>query len=504
MSPKQRIRTTALIVFTLGFLVTAGLEAKSFDALKKRIKEYKLSNGMTFIVLERHDAPVASYHLYVAAGSANESYGITGISHLLEHMAFKGTKVIGTKDYDNEILILDQMDALYHDIEKIKYSVESDSVKLAGLENQFEALRKQAKEYVINNEFFDLFMKNGDRGLNAYTSNDATQYIAALPSNRIEFWMSATSDRFLNPVFREFYKERDVVIEERRLSLETQPIGKLFEDFLSTAFKAHPYHHSVVGHMADLQKTTRQDVKEYFQKFYTPSNIVVAIVGDVKAEEVFKMAEKYFGRIPGGDKPELPRSTEPEQWGERHVQVVAKSQPILIVGFHRPDGNHPDDPALGAMANIVGQGRSSWLYSILVKEKKIAIQTGAFNGFPGDKYPNLCAFYAIPAKDHTSDECLKVIDEQIERLKSQSVSEEELTKYKRSIKKGLIGSMKSNSSMASLLANGESVAGGWEKIFDQLDEVEAVTAEDVKQVAKKYLTGINRTVGEIVPESETR
>jgi predicted Zn-dependent peptidase len=440
----------------------------------------------------------------VAAGSANESYGITGISHLLEHMAFKGTKIIGTKDFEKENVILNQMDVLYADIQNQKYSVQRDSIRLAELENQFEALRQKAKEYVINNEFFDLFMREGDRGLNAYTSNDATQYIAALPSNRIEFWMSATSDRFLNPVFREFYKEKDVVMEERRLSLETQPVGKLIEDFLSTAFKAHPYHHSVVGHMADLEKITRQDVKDYFQKFYAPSNIIVAIVGDVKAEDVFNMAELYFGRIPRSPKPELPRTTEPDQWGERHVNVVAKSQPILIVGYHRPDGNHPDDPALGAMANIIGQGRSSWLYKILVKDKKIAIQTGAFNGFPGDKYPNLCAFYAVPAKDHTSEECLKVINEQIERIKTESVSTEELTKYKRSVKKGLIGSMKSNSSMASLLANAEAVAGSWEKLFDQLDEVEAVSAEDVQRVAEKYLNCTNRTVGEIIPDSEIR
>ena len=183
---------------------------------------------------------------------------------------------------------------------------------------------------------------------------------------------------------------------------------------------------------------------------------------------------------------------------------MVKSQPILIVGYHRPDGNHPDNEALGDMANIVGQGRSSWLYRILVKEKKIAIQTGAFNGFPGDKYPNLCAFYAVPAKDHTSEECLEVIDEQIDKLKTQSVSPEELNKYKRSVKKGLIGSMKSNSSMASLLANSKAVAGDWEKIFDQLDEVEAVTAEDVKRVAKKYLVGTGRTVGDIIPETETQ
>ncbi|MBC8182706.1 insulinase family protein [candidate division KSB1 bacterium] len=500
MNPKKF--KTLLVILTCLLVVSSISWAQNFDAMKNQVKEHTLKNGMKFIVLERHDAPVVSFHVYADVGSANENYGITGISHLLEHMAFKGSKVVGTNDYEAEAVIFDQIDKLYANIKNEKGKAEPDTAKLSELEAKFEELRKQAKEKVINNEYFDMMMQQGDAGVNAYTSNDATQYINSLPSNKLEFWMSMTSDRFMNPVIREFYKEKDVVMEERRLRSETQPIGKLFEDFMATSFKAHPYHHSVVGHMSDLERITRQDVRDYFKKYYQPSNLTAAIVGDVKAKKVFKMAELYFGRIPSGAKPEPVRTIEPEQWGERHVAVVAKSQPILLLGYHRPAETHEDDAALEALANIIGQGRSSRLWELLVKNEKVAIQAGSMNGWPGSKFPNLIAFYGVSAKDHTSAECLELIDTQIEKIKSGDISEEELTKFKRSQKKGIINGMKSNSRMAGILTHYDVIHGDWRKTFDQLKGIEGITAEDIKRVANKYLKKKNRTVGEIIPEEE--
>jgi len=503
MKRERKMRTThiLIIVYCLAFTM---LNAKSFDHIKNQVKEHTLKNGMKFIVLERHDAPVVSFHVYADVGSANEVYGITGISHLLEHMAFKGTTTIGTKDFEKESKILKELDALYDQISAEEREFQPDTEKISKLKEKFESTRMAAKDLVENNEFIDMLLKEGERGINAYTTNDATQYINALPSNKLEFWMAMTSDRFLNPVFREFYKEKDVVMEERRLSLETRPIGKLIEDFFATAFKAHPYHHSVVGHMSDLERITRKDVNDYFKKFYTPGNMVVGIVGDVKSKKVFKMAELYFGRIPSGDKPEPPRTVEPEQWGERRVEIVAKSQPILVVGFHRPDIRHADDLTLEALSNIVGQGRSSWLYETMVKEKKIAIATGSFNGWPGVKYANLCAFYAIPAKDHTSEECFAVIEEMIEYLKTESVSQDELQKFKRTSKKRLIDSWKSNSDMARELTGKEVLQGDWRILFNEVDSYEAITAEDIKRVANTYLIKKNRTIGKVVPEDENQ
>jgi len=484
------------------FLILAvSLTAQTFDAMKAQVREHTLSNGMKWIVLERKDAPVASYHVYADVGSANEVQGITGISHLLEHLAFKGTKIVGTKDYEKEIVVLNRLDSLYDEITRTENAIETDSVKIEVQKKQFEELRLKSQEYVLVEEYDDMFIREGDPEINAGTSSDATHYINSLPANRLEFWMSMTSDHFLNPVFREFYKERDVVIEERRLRIETQPIYKLIEDVLASAYKAHPYHNTVIGHMSDLKRITHRDVKDYFAKYYIPSNMVVAVVGNVNPEEVFRQAELYFDRIPGGPKPEGPRTIEPEQWGERRVQVVAQSQPILVMGYHRPGIRDKDNQAFDAMANIIGQGRSSRLYRLLVKEKKIAIEVGSFNGWPGSKYPNLIAYIAIPSKDHTTAECFDVINAEIEKLKTASVTPDELTKYKRSTKKGLLDAMKANSSMASMLADAEVLEGGWRKAFDGLRQVDAVRADDIQRLAKKFLVSTNRTVGELVPET---
>ena len=500
MNPKKPSMFFLALICILIFI--GMVQAQNFNIIKNQVKEHTLKNGMKFIVMERHEAPVVSFHLYADVGAANETNGITGISHLLEHMAFKGTKIVGTKNYEAEKKLFVKMDKLYNQINLEKYGISPDTARISVLEAELDDLRKQAKDHVINNEYFDMMMQQGDAGVNAYTSYDATQYINSLPSNKLEFWMAMASDRFMNPVMREFYKEKDVVMEERRLSLESQPIGKLVEDFVATAFKAHPYHHSVLGHMSDLKRITRSDVEDYFKKFYAPSNLTVAIVGDVKTKKVFKMAETYFGRIHSTPKPTPVRTVEPEQWGERHVKVEAKSQPILVVGYHRPQETHEDDAALEALANIIGQGRSSRLWKLLVKKEKIAVQAGSFNGFPGSKFPNLIAFMAVSSKDHTSAECLALIDQEIEKIKSESVTEDELTKFKQTQKKGIIDGMKSNSGMAGSLTHYDVVHGDWRKVFDQIADVEKITADDVKRVANKYLFKKNRTIGEIVPEAE--
>jgi predicted Zn-dependent peptidase len=500
MKQKTAWINKACVVCALFLALGVSSMAQTFDVMKSQVKVHVLENGMKFIVLERHEAPVVSFHVYADVGSANESYGITGISHLLEHMAFKGSKVVGTTDYEAEAEVLEELDSLYDRIKAEQARVRPDDKTLEEMKKKFEDLRRRAKEFVVNGEFDDLFMREGDQSLNAFTSADATQYVNSLPANKLEFWIAMTTDRFRNPVFREFYKERDVVIEERRLSLETRPIMRLVEDFLSTAFKAHPYKHMVVGHMSDLEAITRRDVEDYFHKYYGPSNLTVGIVGDVDSNLVFEMAQLYFADIPSGPKPEPIRTKEPEQWGERRIKVVAKSQPILIMGYHRPEARHPDSFALDALANILGQGRSSRLHETLVKDKKVCIQCGVFNGFPGDKYPNLMAFLAVPSQGHTSEECLELIDEEITKIKDESVTAEELTKFQRGSVKALLSQMKSNGNMARLLTYADVVLGDWQQLFDQVEQIQAVSVEDVKRVANAYLNKNHRTIGEVVPE----
>jgi len=487
----------ALLAFCFG---GSGLAGQSMDKMKVQIHEKTLKNGMKFIVMEQHEVPVASFHVYADVGSAQEVDGITGISHILEHMAFKGTTTVGTKDYAAESKILDELDQAYDELSREEQQLKPNADRVKELKARFEELQQKAKEYVVNNEYFDMVMEQGDAGVNAYTSSDATQYINSLPANKLEFWMAITSDRFLHPVFREFYKERDVIMEERRLGLETQPIGKLLEDFEAAAFKAHPYHHEVVGHMSDLQHIRHQDVNEYFKKFYSPSNLTAAIVGDVDPQEVFKLAELYFGRIPSGPRPEPLRTREPEQWGERRTTVTAQSQPVLIVGYHRPDVRHADNGALEALANILGQGRSSRLWESLVKKEKAAVQVQGFSGYPGDKYPCLILFLSVPSKDKTSAQSLELIEKEIEKIKKEQVSAQELVKYKQMTKKSLINQMKSNARMAAQLTYYDVVQGDWRLLFDELVNIDKITAADIQRVANTYLVVTNRTIGEIVPE----
>jgi predicted Zn-dependent peptidase len=499
----RKSQMKSIFACAIGSLLLLGqIQAQSLEQLKRQVTEKTLKNGMKFIVMEQHQVPLVSFHVYADVGSAQEVQGITGISHLLEHMAFKGSTTLGTKDYAAEAKVLDELDLAYGQLSREEQKLKPDAALVSDLKKKFEELQKQAKEFVVNNEFFDIMMQNGDNGINAYTSNDATQYINYLPANRLEFWMAVTSDRFLNPVFREFFKERDVVMEERRLGVETRPNGKLFEDFVATAFKAHPYHHSVVGNMSDLKHLTRHDVETYFKKYYSPANLTAAVVGDVNPQEVFRLAELYFDRVPSDAKPEPLRTVEPEQWGERRAAVVAQSQPILLFGYHRPSVNHGDDLALEALSDIIGQGRSSRLWETLVKKEKAAAAVGAFNGLPGDKYPNLIAFFALPSKDRTAAECLQLMDKEIERLKNEPVTAQELIKFKQTKKKETLDQLKSNTSLSSLLTYYDVVQGDWRLLFDEIKRVDGLTAADVKRVANTYLGKNNRTVGEIIPESK--
>jgi predicted Zn-dependent peptidase len=491
------VRSGLALIFIL--VASLLLQAQSFEALKSKVKVHVLTNGMTFIVLERHDAPVVSFHVYADVGSANESYGITGISHVLEHMAFKGSQTVGTTDFAGESKVLAELDAANAELAAEQSKPLPDPARVEALKKRFDELEAKAKTFVVNNEFFDSMLRQGDAGVNAYTNTDATQYIDSLPSNKVEFWMAMTSDRFFHPVFREFYKELSVIREERRLGIETQPTGRLVEDFLAAAFKASPYHHQVIGHMSDLMSINRRDVEDYFKKFYSPSNLTASIVGDVKPEDVFRLADLYFGRIPSGPKPEPVRTREPEQWGERRVSVEAMSMPIILMGYHRPEASHKDIPALDALADILSQGRSSRLFQSLVKDKKAAVAVQSLNGFPGRKYPSLLAFVAVPAAGRTSEECLKLIDEGIEKIKTESVTADELTKFKRTAVKNILDEMQSNSSLAAMLIESAVVMGAWQKAFDRVDAIKAITAEDVKRVANSYLVRKNRTIAEIVP-----
>lgn len=501
----MRLRSNVMSFLGLLTLAALPLAGQSLAKFEKGVTEYTLDNGMKFIVVERHAVPVVSFHLYADVGAVDEEVGRSGLAHLFEHMAFKGTSQIGTKDYQKEKAALARVDRAYAawQAERRKGD-QANPEQLQQLETAFKQAQQEADEYVESNEFGKAIQENGGTGLNATTGSDATRYFFNLPSNKLELWFSLESERFLDPVLREFYKERNVVMEERRLRVESQPIGKLIEEFLAAAYKAHPYGRSGIGWRSDLEHLTRWHAERFFRAYYTPRNLTAVIVGDVQPQEVIRLAKLYFGRIAAGPESEPVWTVEPTQEGERRTVVHAQSQPILVIGYHKPEARHPDDAVFDAVQDILAGGRTSRFYRSLVEEKKLAVVAGGFPGFPGQKYPNLFLFFSVAAAGQTNEDNEKAMLAEIERLKTEFVSEEELSRVKQRARAQLVQQLSSNSGLAIQLAAYEVLTGDWRTLFRQLDAIQQVTREDIQRVAQTYFTERNRTVGYLVPETASR
>jgi len=488
-----------LVCLMLG--LTAAISAFDFSELENAVTEHTLKNGLKVLVMERHEAPVVSFVTYSNVGSVDDPKGYTGLAHMFEHMAFKGTKSLGSKDIDKELELIAVEDSIFMQLRDERNKGRfADTLKIQSLTKDYEAAREASYELVEPNKFGNVIEREGGVGLNAFTSSDETVYFFSLPSNKVELWMALESERFLNPVLREMYKERDVVAEERRMRTESSPIGKLIEEFLCLSFKAHPYGVPGIGHMSDIQYYSREEAKVFFDKYYTPSNLVVAIVGDVNTKDVMKMADEYWGRIPYRPAPKRVSTVEPEQNAERRLVMEDPAQPFYIVGWHVPDATHPDRPALDALADYLGQGRTSLLYKDLIKEKKAAMNVGAFTGFPGDKYPTMIAVYAMAAAEHGNEELEKEIFAQVDKLRMELIPAEEVEKIKARAKANFINQLDDNNGIAFQLAAYQTRWGNWREMFRELDRINKVTAQDIERVANEYMTDKNRNVAMLVTE----
>lgn len=465
------------------------------DRTIDRITEFRLDNGMKFIVLENPEAPVVSFVTYADVGGANEPDGKTGIAHFLEHLAFKGTKDIGTTNYAAESQLLERLDKLSAKMKAAKAAGKKEEA--AKLAKEFANTEAEAAKFVKQNEFGQIVEKAGGENLNAQTSADATIYFYSFPSNKLELWMSLESERFLEPVFREFYKEQQVILEERRLRTDNSPIGRMVEAFLDTAFTEHPYKRPVIGYDADIRNLTREDVQEFFKTYYSPNNLTVAIVGDVDPAQVKAWAKEYFGRFPAGPTPPQVTKVEPSQQKTREVTLKLPSQPWYLEGYHRPPLNHPDNATYEVITALMSQGRTSRLYKSLVEEQQLALQAEGSNGFPGDKYPNLLLFYAMTAPNKTVEQVAAALQKEIERLKTEPVSEKELNRVKAQTKANLLRSLDSNLGMARSLVEYQVKTGSWQNLFKQLEAIAAVTPADVQRVAQQTFTPENRTIGRL-------
>ena len=553
-----------LAVLLLAAAVAAG-------TLEDKVNKFELDNGMKFLVVERHEAPVAFMAIVFNVGSANEWPNVTGISHLLEHMMFKGTEMMGTSNYKKEIPYIEKTDELgektidlrkeidewrFEKFEELRKEVlatfadeENEEVgtdkylqnklvvekirameSLPGdlesqkhlltdggrdylalyleyLETWGEIVRltdEQREKFVVNNELWETYMNNGSRMLNAGTSNDFTVYFAYLPSNRIELWMTMESDRMDTPVFREFWIERDVVMEERRLS-DNDPDDVLDEAFNSVAFTACPYKWPVLGWMSDLRTIDRRELADYHTKYYAPNNATACIVGNVDVEQVRKMAKKYFGKIKAQKAPNPVETREPEQRGERRVVVEHDANPALKIGWHKPAYPDPDAVVFDVIKSVLSGGRTTRLYKSIYEDQQLTARPPtAFTG-PGDRYDNLMIISAQPRHPHTLEEVEQAIYVEIEKLKTEPVEERELQRIKNKLDADLVRSLGSNLGIGFTIMMGEIYMGDYRALFRFIDRIKEVTAEDVMAVSEKYFTEQNRTVGwrvQVVEEKE--
>ena len=484
-----------------------GIELASFE---QKVTEYTVKNGWTFILVERPVAPVFAFMTAVNVGSAQEETGRTGLAHMFEHMAFKGTPRLGTNNYEEEKKALEELERAYLAFQEAKLNPAPDTRRIEDLSHAFKGKQQAAAKFVKKNEFSDVVEREGGVAVNAFTGADVTGYFYALPANKIELFCYLESERFLHPVFREFYEERDVVMEERRMRTESRPVGRLFEQFVVTAFTAHPYHHPVIGYASDIQSYTMTDAKEFFETYYIPSNMVTAIVGDIDPKTLIPLLETYFGRIPGRPTPPPLRTVEPPSIAEKVVTIKDPAQPFYMEGYHKPAATHPDQPIYDAIDDILTNGRTSRFYRSLVQDKQIAVDAGAYGSYPGEKYPHLWVAYAVPARGVTNETVQQAIREELDRLKTEDVTDEELAKFRTRAKASLIYSLKSNLGLAMSLADYQTLFGDWRELFRYIQRFDRVTKADIRRIAQQTFKASNRVVAQIetitqaAPPSKTR
>lgn len=465
------------------------------------VHEITLENGMRVLVLPRTGAPTVSFVMQFGIGGVDEEAGSTGIAHLLEHMLFKGSTTIGTRDVAAERALFREMDIAH--VRLLDAVSKGDSV-LARIHYQtIEELENEARSYVIPNEYTEIITRAGGQGLNAMTTSEATTYFVELPANRTELFFALESDRMANPVFREFYRERDVVMEERRMRVDTSPGGALYEAHLREAFRVHPYGQPVVGTMDDLFRLTRAGVSDYYRRFYGPGNAVLAIVGQVDPGEIEQFAIRYFGAIPAGERPHPVAAIEPPQRSERRVHVEWDAQPLLRIGWHIPAADHEDAPALALLSSLLTGGRTSRLHRSLVTEDRMATSIFSSTG-PGSLYPGLFQIDVTPVHPTTTAQLEQRIYEEIDRIAAEGPSELEIERVINQIEAGSIRRLQSNLGLAFQLADSESLFGDWRETFRSAARFTALSVADVRRVAARYLTPDNRTVGTLGRTGESR
>lgn len=459
-----------------------------------KVRMFTLDNGLRVILYDRGEAPVFAGAVVVRVGGSDEVVGETGISHLFEHMAFKGSSDVGTNNYSRERRLLARLEEL---------AGESNSAQDLSSEQkkEWDEIHEELRELWISDDFTRRYDKQGATGQNATTDKEFTKYFVNLPRSAFEFWCEMESERLIDPVMRQFYQERDVVLEERRMRFEDDPGGRLYELLLGVAYQRHPYRAPVIGYERDIRSLTATRLEAFRKRYYVPSNMVVSIVGKVNPERDMPVIKKYFGRIPAG--PAVVRNIDSEgpQQGERRVTLRMAASPELIVAYRKPNYPDPDDAPISVMAEILAGSKISPLYTELVKRRQVATTIGNDEG-PGTAYPNLLMFSASVKAPHSPDDVLNAFDSVITRFKRSGATAAQLDVAKRSIGVAYLGHLQSNESLALDFASSELEYGTWKASVDWYEAMSKVTVPDIKRVADQYLNRDSRTIAVIEPEKQ--
>jgi predicted Zn-dependent peptidase len=500
MTPR-RAAASALALAALSATATA-LRAQRPDERspgeRLPVVTHVLPNGMTFLFLRREGAPTVSFVTQFRAGAVDEWTGVSGMAHLFEHMLFKGTPTLGGKDSVSERQIFPRVDAVADSFTaEFRKGDGADTALLSRLRDRLRQLEDSARRFVVSNELDRVLTENGAIRLNATTFNDGTTYFFSLPANRAELWFVLEADRIRNPMLREFYSERDVVMEERRLRVETQPGGLLREEFLEAAFRAHPYGRPVVGLASEVQTLSRNAAQDYFRRFYGPNNAVVAIVGDIDTTAMIHLADRYFGNIPAGEPHKPVVTQEPPQRGERRIEVEYDANPIVMIGYHVPDAASPDAPALAVLSSILTGGRTSRLVQRLVVQNQIAANIGS-GSQPGSRYPRLFTFSGMPIAPHTTQEIETAVYEELERIQKEPPGDYEMQRVRNQVEAQSYGRLDNAFFVALQLASSEALWRDWRRTFRDDAAIRRVTPEAVQRVARTYFSKSNRTVATLV------
>jgi predicted Zn-dependent peptidase len=475
-------------------------------AQKVPVQEITLDNGMRVLLVPRQGDPNIAAGWIARVGSVNERPGITGLSHLFEHMMFKGTRTIGTKDIAANLQLIKEMDQVRAELRKEQETLilkarlgeisdskdpKYRSERYKELVAKFDELNKREKDLMIKDEFDWVYTTAGGSNMNAGTSNDFTVYFINVPANKLELWFWMESDRLLNPVFREFYSERDVVHEERRLRTDSTPTGKFNELYDSMFWQSSPYGWPVLGWPSDLEGITREEALDYFAVNYAPNNVTACLVGDVDPARAKALAQQYFGRLPRGPHPPEPvRTSEMPQLAEKRMVASAETVPQVRVRYHTVAEGHPDDFVLDILGSLLS-GRTGRLYKSLVLQQAVANSAGASQD--GRKYEGLFELSGVAKPGKTPEEVEQALYKEIERMQKELVDAHELQKVKNQYAANNFRSIQSNFGLMVQLLLRDNTRG-WQTINTDPARHQAVTPEDVRRVANTYFQPENRTI----------